>query len=202
MKLPCWARFVFTLLSQFVKIVLSWAFYVWSVLGLGHSRSPFSSHTLDFYSNDLVLLSQFVKIIYIWVVLDLGCAPKTFPIPIKIRNVPGFFSLAILWSKSMTVVWNGIGWKGPLQIPAKNLSESHFQVDRTPMTNFREFFSQLCAALKYSSCSQIDYLISHSSVLPCFKFRLASTIWWATCDLESVGYWLAFSASPSPFPCH
>lgn len=107
MKLPCSARFVFTLLSQFVKIVLSWAVYVWGILGLGRSRSPFSSHTLDFYSNDLVL-SQFVKIIYIWVVVDLGCAPKTFPIPIKIRNVPGFFSLAILWSKSMTMVWNGI----------------------------------------------------------------------------------------------
>lgn len=111
-KPPCSARFFLH-----VAFPIGEDHVEWGVLDLGRSRpSPFSSLPLDFSSSDLVL-SQCVKMICIWGVLDLGCALN--PFVIEIRNVPGLFSLAILQSKSMTMAQNGIGREAPLQIPAK-----------------------------------------------------------------------------------
>lgn len=82
--------------------------------------------------------------------------------PFEIRNIPGFVSLAILWSESLTVVWNGIGRVAPLQIPAENPLDIHSQADSTLLPGFRECFRLLCPA---SSCSQIDYLIGSPLVI-------------------------------------
>lgn len=90
----------------------------------------------------------------------LGISPKLFATSIQLRNVPGFFWLPLLFSKSVTT-WNGRD--APLWI----LIETYLVAVPSFIVHYRkisEYFSQLCAALQLSSYSQMDYLMGCSSV--------------------------------------